>query len=165
MTSKAAFAFVCLLALMTSGSAFAAGFKCPDLSDLRSSPAAEAVTALLPNSAALADPRQMASAITLLKEHGLSNDDTINHLMALYCPTVAARGDLPDDSKLADVRKFARQVTAQVLSTNTEDSVLFKVPLSPANAEAAKESAAAAGLTIEQWIAQSVNAALRTAHP
>ncbi len=139
----------------------AAGFECPRLDELDTPALADEINTLLPNGPVLDQPDKLASAITLLREHGLSTDNTINHLVALYCPVVAAETDLSPGEKTDNVRHFAQQATKLVLSMNSVGDVIYDVPLSPSVAEEAKTRADQAGLPVEKWIARAVEASIR----
>jgi hypothetical protein len=139
----------------------AESFECAKLSDLNTPKAAAEIDTLLPPAQELAQPAELGSAIELMREHGLSTDNTINHLIAMYCPNVASRTDLSTSEKSELVRKFASEATRLVFANNTIEDVIFNVPLSPMLAEEAKTKADQAGLTVEQWIARSVATSVR----
>ncbi len=135
------------------------GLECPEMADLKTLPLAAAIASVVPSGAQLAEPSVAASAITVLREHGLSPSNTINHLIALYCPSVASDATLSHQAKVARVRQFASQATKLVLATNGVDDIIFNVPIDPAVTAISIAKAEKDGLTIEQWIAQKVAAA------
>lgn len=148
---------VCLA--ISSQEARADGLECPEMADLKTPPLAAAIASVVPSGAQLAEPSVTASAITVLREHGLSPSNTINHLIALYCPSVSSDATLSHQAKVARVRQFASQATKLVLATNGVDDIIFNVPIDPAVAAISIAKAEKDGLTIEQWIAQKVAAA------
>ncbi len=139
----------------------AAGFACPDIGGLATPPAVEQLDARLPKGFALEQSDPLAAAITLLREHGLSTGNTIDHLIAFFCPAVAAEPGLSDAEKRLRVLRFAQKATRLVYGQNNVEEVIYDVPLRPGLAEAATERARAAGLTLEAWIARTVEAAIR----
>jgi hypothetical protein len=138
----------------------AAGFECPRLDELVTPPLSVEIDDVVPKGLVLDEPSQLASAIILLREHGLSTDNTINHLIALYCPGVAAENSLTDQQKTDRVAHFARQAASLVFSTNSADDIIFDVPLAAAVARAARVQAKKDGLSVEAWIAKTVDSAI-----
>ena len=140
---------------------FAAGFTCPNAGNLATSPVAAEVDARLPKGFALEQSDKLAAAITLLREHGMSPGNTTDHLIAFFCPAVAAETGLSDAEKRTRVLRFAQKATRLVYAQNDVDAVIYDVPLNPGVAEAATERARKAGLTLEAWIGQTVESAIR----
>lgn len=147
--------------IFVAGASLAAGFACPKVSDLATPPVAAEVDARLPKGLALEQNDQLAAAITLLREHGLSPGNATDHLIAFFCPAVAAETGLSDAEKRLRVMRFAQKATRLVYGQNNVDDVIYDVPLKPGVAEAATQRARAAGLGLEAWIAQMVEAAIR----
>jgi len=139
----------------------AASFQCPQDNDLKTSPLDADLFRMLPKGAALAQPNQLASAIALMREHGVPPYSTIDHLIALYCPTVASNLGLSNDQKTSRVRQFATTATRLVLTNDSETGIIFDVELKPDVAEEASQRAAQAGLTVEQWMTQVIEAGVR----
>jgi hypothetical protein len=148
-------------AALLADSSFAAGFTCPNVGNLATSPVAAEVDARLPKGFALEQSDKLAAAITLLREHGLSPGNTTDHLIAFFCPAVAAQAGLSDAEKRTRVLRFAQKATRLVYAQNEADAVIYDVPLKPGVAEAATERARKAGLSLEAWIGQMVEAAIR----
>ncbi|WP_262032191.1 hypothetical protein [Microvirga sp. Mcv34] len=139
----------------------AAGFECPRLSDLDTPPLAAEIDLLVPKGPLLEEPSKLNSAIDLLRTHGVSRTDTVNHLIAFYCPAVADNSVLSDVQKTERVMQFSQMVTRLVLTPNTVEDVIYNVPLPPNIAQVAMARAQQNGLTLEEWIAQLVEAATR----
>jgi hypothetical protein len=117
--------------------------------------------AQLPKGKSLEQADGVASAVTLLRQHGLSLDSTIDHLVALYCPIVSAETGLTHKQRLDRMKGFARQARRLFIGGRRIDDVIFSVPLDPAIADAASMRARRSGMTIERWIAQTVEATVR----
>lgn len=139
--------------------AFAASgaeLKCPALDDLKTPPIAAEIDNLLPRGLVLQQPDKLASAVTLMREHGLSSTNAINHLIALYCPAIASEVDLSSSDKMERVRDFAAQATKAVFANDSMNRIIIDVPLSPDLAEQVKELARHSGMPVDQWIADVV---------
>lgn len=147
--------------LLLANSTLAAGFSCPNVGNLATSPVAAEVDARLPKGFALEQSDKLAAAITLLREHGMSPGNTTDHLIAFFCPAVAAETGLSDAEKRTRVMRFAQKATRLVYAQNDVDAVIYDVPLKPGVAEAATERARKAGLSLEAWIGQTVETAIR----
>ncbi len=154
VTSRAARLLTSLLISVSPASA--AELKCPELGDLRTPSLGVAIDGLLPRGQLLQQPDKLASAATLMREHGFSSNNAINHLIALYCPAVAVEADLSMQEKIALVRDFAAEATKAVFASESVDDIIFDVPLSPDLVEQVKELAGHAGLSVDQWIAAVV---------
>ena len=139
----------------------ASTFECPQDNDLKTSPLDADLLKLLPKGVALSQPSQLASAITLMREHGVPPYSAIDHLIALYCPAVASNLALSNDQKTSRVRQFATTATRLVLTNDSETGIIFDVELKPDVAEEASQRAAQAGLTVEQWMTQVIEAGVR----
>ena len=86
--------------LAASGSpARAAGLECPRLEELDTPAVPAEVDRLGAKGLMLEQPAELQAAAAFLREQGLSSDDAINHLIAFYCPAVAAEAGLSDDEK------------------------------------------------------------------
>lgn len=147
--------------LLVTGPSLGAGFACPNLGGLATPPVVAGVDAQLPKGFALEQSDKLAAAIILLREHGLSPGNTTDHLIAFFCPAVAAAAGLSDAEKRARVMRFAQKVTRLTYAQSDVEEVIYEVPLKPGIAEAATERARRAGLTLEAWIGQMVEAAIR----
>ncbi|KQV78094.1 hypothetical protein [Rhizobium sp. Root1220] len=141
--------------------ALAADFECPQVDDLKTPPLSSQIIGLLPKGTVLAQPDRLANAITLMREHGLSSDNTINHLIAMYCPAIAAETDLSAQDKTDRVREFAAEASRMVLANSAIRDVIFNVPLNSILAENVRELAGHAGVPVENWIARVVAAAVQ----
>jgi hypothetical protein len=135
--------------------------ECPSQNDLKTSPLAADIVKFVPKGLQLKDPDRLNAAIDLLMEHGLSADDTINHLVAYYCPGVAAETGLSNHRKIKEVRRFANLATKVVASRIHVEDVIYDVPLHPTTADAVELRARNAGITPKAWIAQTVQSALK----
>lgn len=138
----------------------AADFECPRLAKLTATRVEADVDALLPKGA-LDEPSVLLSAATLLREHGFTTGNAINHLVGLYCPIVAAEDDLSAAEKSLRIRQFAKQATATVLQDSGIDKIVYDIEVSPDVAEQAKDRAEAAGLSVEGWISNLVKDGVR----
>lgn len=159
MTNPVTAATFILLAFGIASSE-ASEFECPQLGDLKTSPLVDIIDSLVPKGQELAQPEVLASSIALLREHGLSTDDAVNHLIALYCPAVAAERDLSQDEITDRIRQFAKKAASLALTMSGEDDIVYGVSLNPTIAEEARVRANQAGLSVEKWIAQVVEAAM-----
>ncbi|MBZ9742192.1 MULTISPECIES: hypothetical protein [unclassified Mesorhizobium] len=149
------------VALITQpASLHAQELECPSAASLHVSEVEDEVTAFLPRGLTLDQPAQLQAAIQLLREHGMSSDDTINYLIALFCPAMSASTGSHAE-KLERMRQFAGTVTRQVFAADTIRDIIYNVPLPPTAAAAAATRAGDVGLTVEQWIATTVEDALR----
>jgi len=133
----------------------AADFECPNGTKLETTRVQSDVDALLPKGS-LDEPSVLLSAATMLREHGFTTGNAINHLVALYCPVVAAENDISAADKDLKIRQFAKKATATVLQDSGVDKILYDIEISPDVAEEAKDRAAAAGLSVENWISNLV---------
>ncbi|MGV6871852.1 hypothetical protein ACUSIJ_04055 [Pseudochelatococcus sp. B33] len=141
--------------------AYAGGLDCPVVHDLDGPPLTPAIEAAIPKGERLSDPLQLQRAIALLRGDGVSTDNTINLLIGYYCPAVDARSDLSVEQKTENARLFAQKVSTEVLAADQVEDVIYNVPLNPSLAQAAAERAKKAGMSIESWIARTVEAALQ----
>jgi hypothetical protein len=80
-------------------------------------------------------------AITVMREHGLSIDDTIDHLIALYCPSVSANPGLTHNQRLDRVRRFGERARQVAIGQRNAEDAIYDVPLPPGIAEAATSRA------------------------
>lgn len=149
--------FAALLVPLMFSSASSAALECPQASKLPSDSVEAQVEALIPKGEALAQPEEMLSAVTLLREHGMSTDNAVNHLIASYCNTVAAESNVAQAAQADRVRKFAKDVTRIALQESGYESIIVDVALSPEIAEKAQDLAAQSGQTVGQWIAKLVS--------
>jgi hypothetical protein len=82
--------------------------------------------------------------------------------VSAYCPLVAADTSLSDDQKVAQVRRFARQVTglAYGFSDSNEVDVLVDIPLAPSVIGRVDQAAARAGMSRDAWLARAIGQGL-----
>ena len=139
----------------------AAGLECPNLGDRGTPALAAEIVALIPKGTSLEQTNRLVSTITLLREHGLSIDSTIDHLVALYCSAVNAQPNLTHQQRLDRVRHFAERARKLVIGQRNVEDVIYDIPLRPGIAEAAAMRAQQSGTTIEKWIAKVVEDAIR----
>ncbi|ESY68964.1 hypothetical protein X742_10005 [Mesorhizobium sp. LNHC232B00] len=116
---------------------------------------------LVPKGYSLEHPSQLQSAIWLLREHGMSIGDTINHLLAYYCPAVSADAGLSHDQMVERVQAFAQNARRQVFASDNVQDIIYNVPLDPTVAQLAADAAKKKGLTVEQWIKTTVESAVQ----
>lgn len=156
--SKALASFIAatMMSCVAVFAATAAELKCPDIGELENPPLGTTIEDLLPQGLALQQPDKLAFAASLMREHGFSSINAINHLVALYCPSIASAGNLSTQDKIARVRDFAHDATKAVFAGDDIDGIIFDVPLSPNLAEQVKELAANAGMSVDEWIANVV---------
>jgi hypothetical protein len=150
---------------LTFTTARAAGLECPLLNNRNVPQLAQEVIERLPKGMSLEQIDRLSSAITLMREHGLSIDDTIDRLIALYCPAVSAEPGLTHNQRLNRVRLFAERARRMVIGGRNVEDVIYDVPLSPGVAEAAALRARKSGTTVEKWIARTIEAAIRHGAP
>lgn len=140
--------------------AFAQGILCP-------TPAAEGTS----NSdfAGLFDPAtgmtvnsRVAQAVGELRSRGLSPGTIVDHLVAAYCPAIAAQSGLSDSQKTDLVRRFALHVISYVYANvpSGETSVIVDVSLSPDLLDRVNDAAAASQMTRDAWISAALVKAL-----
>ena len=55
----------------------------------------------------------------------------IDHLIGVYCPTIARDAALTDPEKATLVQRFSGQVTRQVYSLESGLDIIINVPLAP----------------------------------
>jgi hypothetical protein len=162
-------ALVSIVALIvfdcTPSVAKADALECPLLSNSDAPPLAGEIVGLLPRGLLLEKTDSLSSAITLLREHGLSIDDTIDRLVTLYCPAVNSEPGLTHNQRLDRVMRFAQRARQIAIGGRNVEDVVYDVPLPPGVAEAAASLARQSDTTIEKWIAQIVEAAIRREGP
>ncbi|MBB4349386.1 hypothetical protein [Aliirhizobium cellulosilyticum] len=142
--------------LSANAPAFASGFQCPELGDLPTTALEAKIDTLLPKGGVLAEPAELYEAAVLLRDHGMTAENTINHLVALYCPSVASDSTLSDDAKTNRVRVFAAEATQLVLQEGETEEILYTVKLVPDVADRVEDLATRAGLSVEDWIKKIV---------
>lgn len=156
---------VCAIGFLASLAGFneahAQGLECPNPGNLGRSPLEADVEQLVPKGYSLEQPSDLQSAIWLLREHGMSIDDTINHLVAYYCPAVSADAGLSHGQMVERVQQFAKNARLQVFAANNVKDIIYNVPLDPTLAQLAADAAKKKGLTVEQWIETTVESAVK----
>ncbi len=153
--------FAALAIGLLSGPTAAYALECPSLGDLKTPPQATGILGLVPKGFQLKNPDQLNAAIDLLRSHGVSADDTVNHLVAYYCPGVAAEKDLPNARKIREVRRFSAFATKIVASRSSIEDVIYNVPLKTSTSDAVRAQASNAGISPEARIARTVQSALK----
>ncbi len=141
--------------------AHAAGFECPSRPVADEPAGIKDIKSLLPVGDPLDNPAQLNTAVATLRGQGLSEGLIIDNLIGAYCPVVAANTTLNDTQKAALVRRFASLITGIVFSLGSTEAVLLDVPLAPSVLSQVQAKAKAAGISPEDWIADTVAAALK----
>lgn len=136
--------------------AFAGSFTCPAISDLPTTALQAKIDTLLPIGKVLGQPAELYEAAALLRDHGMTDDNAVNHLVAIYCPTVAEDAALSDAEKTDRVRRFAAEATQVVSQQDDTDEITYTVRLKPDLAERVEDDAASAGTSVENWIRKVV---------
>lgn len=139
-----------------SASAFADSFQCPVPGDLPTSALQAKIDTLLPIGKVLGQPAELYEAATLLREHGMTDDNAVNHLVALYCPTVAENTILSDAEKADRLTRFAAEATQVVSQLDDTEEITYTIRLEPDLAERVEDDAASAGTSVENWIRKIV---------
>lgn len=142
--------------LSAGAPAFAASFQCPELGTLPTTALEAKIDTLLPKGGVLAQPAELYEAAVLLRDHGMTADNTINHLVALYCPSVASDESLSDEAKTNRVKVFAAEATQVVLQEGETEEILYTVKLVPDVADRVEDLADRAGVSVEDWIKKIV---------
>lgn len=142
--------------LFAGAPAFAGSFQCPELGALPTTALEAKIDTLLPKGGVLAQPAELYEAAVLLRDHGMTADNTINHLVALYCPSVASDESLSDEAKANRVKVFAAEATQVVLQEGETEEILYTVKLVPDVADRVEDLADRAGVSVEDWIKKIV---------
>jgi hypothetical protein len=135
------------------------GFTCPPVRNGAMARQRAAIRAMLPSGDALENPAQLNASISSLKRLGLSKTLVTDHLIGAYCATIARNSYLSDTEKTEDVRQFAGQVTDLVYRDDDVSEISLNVLLKPSVADAVNIKAQASGLSTEQWVAKTLEAA------
>jgi predicted HicB family RNase H-like nuclease len=135
------------------------GFACP--SPVRGATARQrkAIRTLLPSGEAMNDPVQLNASIAGLKRLGLSKATVADHLIGAYCTTMARNSKLSDAEKTEDVRQFASQITPLVYNDEQVSDIALNVFLKPSVVDAVNIKAQASGVSVQQWLAKTIEAA------
>ncbi|MCK0207376.1 hypothetical protein MWN33_04940 [Starkeya koreensis] len=144
---------------MAQPSHAAGAFECP-AKPLEAKQAA-AIKAVLPTGDAFDNVGQLNAAVTELKASGVGPVLIIDNLIAAYCPTVAAQGELSDAKKASLVNRFAARITRVVYSLEGADEVILDVSFPPAIVDAINVKAQAAGVSQQAFIRGAVDNALK----
>ena len=94
-----------------------------------------------------------------MKRLGLSKVWVTDPLIGAYCTNVAHNGARSDTGKTEDVREFAGQVTHLVYNEDGVSDISLNVLLKPSVADAVNVKAQASGLSTEQWMSRTIEAA------
>lgn len=139
--------------------ASAAAFECPWRPVDAESGRAHDVKSLLPVGDPLDDPGQLAAAVDTLRRQGMSDVLIVDNLIGEYCPVVAADTSLDDAAKATRVRRFASTITNLVYASEDTTDILLTVPLPPAVVDQVRERSKAAGISLQDWMANAVTSA------
>jgi hypothetical protein len=134
-------------------------FTCPPLVRGATARQRKAIRTLLPSGDAISDPAQLNASIRGLKRLGLSNTLVADHLIGAYCATIAHNSYLSGAQKTEDVRQFASQITALVYNDEHVSDIVLNVPLKPSVVDEVNVKAQASGLSVEQWMSRTIEAA------
>jgi hypothetical protein len=137
------------------------GFTCPPHVKGATARQREAIRALLPSRDAMDDSAQLNASITGLRRLGLSKTLVADHLIGAYCVTIAHNSYLSDAEKTEDVRQFASQITPLVYNDEGVSDIVLNVPLKPSVVGEVNVKAQASGLSVEQWMSRTIEAAAR----
>jgi hypothetical protein len=146
---------------LAAGTADAATFECPYSREAGAPALSRDISKIVPDALSRQQRNDLEVAIGDLRRSGLSPDQTVNHLVASYCPAVAAQTGLSEDQKTERVMQFAQEVMRLVLPPSNEEAIIYNISLPASIAQAAQERASQSGLSVEQWIARTVESALR----
>jgi hypothetical protein len=135
------------------------GFSCPPIRKGGAPAERAAIRALIPSGAALEDPVRLNASVEGLKRLGLSKLWVTDHLIGAYCTNIARKGFLTDAEKTEDVRAFAAQITHLVYNEENVSDISLNVLLKPSVADAVNVKAQASGLSAEQWMSRTIEAA------
>jgi len=139
-----------------AGTAMASTFECPAVDDLPATKLQADIDTLLPAGDLLDQPEKLYEAAALLREHGMSDGNTVNHLIARYCPSVANNSSLTDQEKTDRVRYFANEAAQLVSQQDETVEIIYTVKLEPDLAERVENYAAKEGTSAENWIKKAV---------
>jgi hypothetical protein len=105
---------------------------------------------------------RMTQIVNDMRSRGLSSGMIVDHLVAAYCPSVAAQSGLSDNQRAHLVRRFAREATGYVYTYagSGETAVLVDVPLSPDLLDRVNQAAVAAKASRDNWITNAIVNAL-----
>jgi hypothetical protein len=162
MKQNLSMTIVAMCVAICGGSACAAAapaFECPQPIHTPKVSASE-LRSLLPVGDPLADPAKLNTAVEALRGQGLSKGLIIDSLIGAYCPTVAADRQLTPPQKASRLQRFAMRIAQNVYAMKAADEIIFDVPFGTVAANAIEMRAKAAGVTPEQWIAQTAGQAL-----
>jgi hypothetical protein len=135
------------------------GFTCPPIRKGGTPTERAAIRKLIPSGGALEDPAQLNASVEGLKRLGLSKVWVTDHLIGAYCTNIARNGVLSGAEKTEDVRTFAAQVTHHVYNEDDVSDISLNVLLKPSVADAVNVKAQASGLSTEQWMSRTIEAA------
>ena len=135
------------------------GFTCPPIRKGGTPTERAAIRKLIPSGSALEDPAQLNASVNGLKRLGLSKVWVTDHLIGAYCTNIARNGALSEAEKTEDVRAFAAQVTHLIYHEDDVSDISLTVLLKPSVADAVNVKAQASGLSTEQWMSRTIEAA------
>ncbi|MGY3602673.1 MULTISPECIES: hypothetical protein [unclassified Bradyrhizobium] len=135
------------------------GFTCPPIRKSGMPTERAAIRKLIPSGKALQNPAQLNASVEGLKRLGLSKVWVTDHPIGAYCTNIASNGVLSDEEKTEDVREFAAQITHLVYNEDDVSDISLNVLLKPSVADAVNVKAQASGLSPEQWMSRTIEAA------
>jgi hypothetical protein len=135
------------------------GFTCPPIRKGGTAHQRATIRKLIPSGEALEDPAQLNASVEGLKRLGVSKTLVTDHLIGAYCTNIARNGLLSGAEKTEDVREFAAQVTHLVYNEDEISDISLNVLLKPSVADAVNVKAQASGLSTEQWMSRTIEAA------
>ena len=124
----------CLVALLISAAlpgAARAAFECPVKAPAATHPLpADLGRAMTPYADPRADP-VLRAGIRSMGSEGMPQGEIVDHMIAAYCPAVAAVPGLSDGQKQALVRRFASRAAQAVYAppTGAVEDILVDVPV------------------------------------
>jgi len=150
------------IALGVMAGSAAAALECPVQPIAAGTAQARDISAVIPAGDALDDVAKLNTAVTALRQQGVSQAVIIDNLIAAYCPTVARNASLNEQQKAAKVRRFASQMVRTVYGLGSAEQVILDVPFSPGVADAINSKARSEGIAPETWVANAIDAYLKT---
>ena len=147
--------------LLVQPVAAAGTFECPYSKEAGAPAMSRDISAIIPDELSREQRDDLDVAINDLRRGGLSPDQIVNHLVATYCPAAASVSALSIAEKNRRVRQFASEVTQMVLPPSDEEAVIYNVTLTSRVSQKARVQAQKAGLSVEQWIAHTIEAAVQ----
>lgn len=104
------------IALLVVLGSTAWGLECPIPASLDAPADATRISQILPADTDLDAPDALQSAVFDLRAAGISDDQIINSLIAVYCAAVSAQPGVSDEDKSQRVEAFSQSASQAVLA-------------------------------------------------